>query len=51
MNEYRSASGPTQEEIRLKYNRFAPWYDLVETLPEILGGCPRISANSSLTPG
>jgi ubiquinone/menaquinone biosynthesis C-methylase UbiE len=37
MHEYCSASLPTQEEIRLKYNRFAPWYDLAEGLPELLG--------------
>jgi len=37
MNEYGSTSLPTQEEIRLKYNRFAPWYDLAEGLPELLG--------------
>jgi ubiquinone/menaquinone biosynthesis C-methylase UbiE len=37
MNEYCSTSLPTQEAIRLKYNRFAPWYDLAEGLPEILG--------------
>jgi len=28
---------PTQEEIRRKYNQFAPWYDLAEALPELLG--------------
>jgi methyltransferase OMS1 len=37
MHEYRSASLPTQEEIQLKYNRFAPWYDLAEALPEFMG--------------
>lgn len=37
MNESGSTSLPTQEEIRLKYNRFAPWYDLAEGLPELLG--------------
>jgi hypothetical protein len=37
MNEYRCTSKPTQEEIRLKYNRFAPWYDLAEALPEFMG--------------
>jgi ubiquinone/menaquinone biosynthesis C-methylase UbiE len=37
MHESRSAALPTQEEIRLKYNRFAPWYDLAEGLPDLLG--------------
>jgi ubiquinone/menaquinone biosynthesis C-methylase UbiE len=37
MNEHSRTSLPTQEEIRLKYNRFAPWYDFTEGLPEILG--------------
>jgi ubiquinone/menaquinone biosynthesis C-methylase UbiE len=37
MNQDRSASVLTQAEIRLKYNRFAPWYDLAEALPELLG--------------
>ncbi|MBI2485566.1 MAG: class I SAM-dependent methyltransferase [Deltaproteobacteria bacterium] len=26
-----------KEEIRRKYNRFAPWYDLAEGIPELLG--------------
>jgi ubiquinone/menaquinone biosynthesis C-methylase UbiE len=37
MHQYRSASLLTQDEIRLKYNQFAPWYDLAEALPELLG--------------
>ena len=37
MHQDRNASPLTQEEIRLKYNQFAPWYDLTEALPELLG--------------
>ena len=28
---------PKKEEIREKYNRFAPWYDLAEAIPEFFG--------------
>lgn len=37
MSQCHSTSLLTQEEIRLKYERFAPWYDLAEALPEFLG--------------
>lgn len=38
MNENRrEPSSGLKEQIRRKYNKFAPWYDLVEGVVEILG--------------
>lgn len=31
------SENPDKEEIRQKYNKFAPWYDIVEGVPEFLG--------------
>ena len=38
MSEARRVSCPMpKKDIQQKYNQFAPWYDLVEGLPELLG--------------
>ena len=37
MPQDHSTSRLTQEDIRRKYNQFAPWYDLAEALPELMG--------------
>lgn len=38
MNKHRDQSIPAlKEEIRQKYDRFAPWYDLVDGVQEFLG--------------
>ncbi len=37
MNKVHEASPDLKEEIRQKYDRFARWYDLMESIQEFLG--------------